>query len=65
MPKSVKKLSSIEAASGGETITVQMPLGMLEALEDSQSAFFGLCIESGRRVLEIMMEADRRALCCD
>ena len=63
MSKTVKKLSSIKAAAGGEAITVQMPLGMLEALEDSRSAFFGLCIESGRRVLETMMEADRTAAC--
>lgn len=63
MSKNVKKPSSIKAATGSETITVQMPLGMLEALEDSRSAFFGLCIESGRRVLEIMMEADRTAVC--
>ncbi len=63
MLKNDKKLSSIKAASGGEAITVQMPLGMLEALEDSRSAFFELCIESGRRVLETMMEADRTELC--
>ena len=63
MSKNVKKPSSIKAATGSETITVQMPLGMLEALEDSRSAFFGLCIESGRRVLEIMMESDRTAVC--
>jgi transposase-like protein len=61
--KNVKKPSSIKAASRGDGITVQMPLGMLEVLEDSRSAFFGLCIESGRRVLEIMMEADRTAVC--
>lgn len=63
MSKNVKKLSLIKAASCGEAITVQMPLGMLEALEESRSAFFGLCIESGRRVLETMMEADRTAAC--
>lgn len=63
MSKNVKKLSLIKAASCGEAITVQMPLGMLEALEESRNAFFGLCIESGRRVLETMMEADRTAVC--
>jgi len=63
MSKNVKKPCLIKAASDGQAITVQMPLAMLEALEDSRSAFFGLCIESGRRVLEIMMEADRTAVC--
>jgi len=63
MSKTVKKLSLIKTTPTGEAITVQMPLAMLEALEDSRSAFFGLCVESGRRVLNTMMEADRTAVC--
>lgn len=63
MKKTDKKLSFIKAASAQEAVTVQMPLAMLEALEDSRSAFFGLCVEAGRQVLETMMEADRVAQC--
>lgn len=28
-----------------------------------QQAFFGFCIKAGRRVLDLMMEADREPLC--
>jgi len=43
--------------------TVQIPLPLLSALEDAQSAFFGLCVETGKQVLAAMMEQDRIALC--
>ena len=43
--------------------TVQIPLPLLEVLEDAQSAFFGLCVETGKQVLAAMMEQDRTALC--
>jgi transposase-like protein len=42
---------------------VQIPLPLLEVLEDVQSAFFGLCVETGKQVLAAMMEQDRTALC--
>ena len=32
-------------------------------LQDVQQAFYGMCIEAGRRVLDVMMKADREALC--
>jgi transposase-like protein len=32
-------------------------------LANTRSAFFGLCVEAGRQVLEAMMEHDRTALC--
>ena len=63
MSKTDKKLSLIKGTPCGETVSVQMPLAMLAALEDSRSAFFGLCVEAGRSVLEAMMEADRTATC--
>ena len=63
MKKTDKKLSLIKGSPCGEAVSVQMPLAMLEALEDSRSAFFGLCVEAGRSVLEAMMEADRTATC--
>ena len=43
--------------------TVQIPLPLLSALEDAESAFFGLCVETGKQVLATMMEQDRVALC--
>jgi len=43
--------------------TVQIPLPLLSALEDAESAFFGLCVEAGKQVLAAMMENDRIALC--
>jgi transposase-like protein len=42
---------------------VEVPLPMLSALEDIESAFFGVCIEAGKHVLGAMMEHDRTALC--
>ncbi len=42
---------------------VELPLPMLSALEDIESAFFGVCIEAGKQVLGAMMEHDRTALC--
>jgi transposase-like protein len=43
--------------------TVQIPLPLLSVLEDAESAFFGLCVETGKQVLAVMMEDDRTALC--
>jgi putative transposase len=43
--------------------TIQIPLPLLSALEDAESAFFGLCVETGKQVLAAMMEEDRTALC--
>ena len=34
---------------------------MLSALEDIESAFFGVCIEAGKQVLDVMMEHSIRA----
>ena len=43
--------------------TVQIPLPLLSALEDAESAFFGLCVETGKEVLGAMLEHHRIALC--
>ena len=42
---------------------VQISMPMQGVLQDVQQAFYGLCIEAGLRVLDVMMEADREALC--
>jgi transposase-like protein len=36
---------------------------MLSALEDIDRAFFGVCVDAGKQVLDAMMEHDRTALC--
>ena len=43
--------------------TVQLPLPVLGTLLDAQSAFFELCVETGREVLLAMQEADRDVHC--
>jgi transposase-like protein len=43
--------------------TVQIPLPLLSVLEDAESAFFGLCVTTGKQVLAAMMEQDRTAWC--
>ncbi len=63
MTKTDKKLSLVKAPATDGAINVQIPLTLLDALEDSRSAFFGLCVETGRHVLETMMESDRVAAC--
>ena len=42
---------------------VQISMPLQGVMQDVQQAFYGLCIEAGRRVLDVMMEADREALC--
>jgi transposase-like protein len=44
-------------------VEVQIPLGMLESLEDVRDGFFALCVRAGRQVLTAMMEQDREVLC--
>jgi len=43
--------------------TVQVPLPLLEVLQDTRTAFFGLCLDAGQPVLRTMMEEDREQLC--
>jgi putative transposase len=45
------------------TAHVELPLPMLSALEDIDRAFFGVCVDAGKQVLDAMMEHDRTALC--
>lgn len=63
MSKSLTKFRDRQAPSAVERVTVELPLPLLAMLEDTQSAFFGLCVTAGKQVLEAMMEADRTALC--
>ena len=43
--------------------TVQLPLPLLDVLQDTRTAFFGLCLDAGQQVLRTMMEQDREQLC--
>jgi transposase-like protein len=43
--------------------TVQLPLPLLDVLQDTRTAFFGLCLDAGQQVLRTMMEEDREQLC--
>ena len=43
--------------------TVQLPLPLLDVLQDTRTAFFGLCVDAGQQVLRTMMEQDREQLC--
>ena len=44
-------------------VTVQLPLPLLDVLQDTRTAFFGLCLDAGQQVLHTMMEQDREQLC--
>jgi len=52
-----------QEVEGQEMVTVQLPLPMLSTLALIEDGLFGLCVETGRQVLEVMMEQDRTALC--
>lgn len=63
MSKTVKKPSRVQATSVAGTLRVEIPPQVAAVLANTRSAFFGLCVEAGRQVLEAMMEHDRTALC--
>src|SRR3990172_558666 len=63
MSKSLTKFGDRQAQSAIGAATVELSLPLLACLEQTQSAFFGLCVTAGKQVLEAMMEADRTALC--
>lgn len=55
--------STQSQAPGRESLVVELPMPVLGAVLDAREAFHELCIETGRRTLLAMMEADREALC--
>jgi transposase-like protein len=61
--KQDRKRSSKRKVQAVAARTVQLPLPVLGVLLDARSAFFELCIETGRSVLMAMQEADREILC--
>jgi transposase-like protein len=63
MSKGLTKFASRQEPVAARTATIDLPLSLLAVLEDTQSAFFGLCVDAGQQVLGALMEADRTALC--
>jgi putative transposase len=63
MAKHASKTTELPLVEGSETVTVQVPLPLLELLGDLESAFLDLCVRAGRQVFEGMMERDRTRLC--
>lgn len=54
---------SIKSKFVSNDVQVQLSVPVAGVLRDVQSAFFGLCVESGKAVLAAMMESERTALC--
>ena len=52
-----------EEVASPPVATVQLPLPLLDVLQDTRTAFFGLCLDAGQQVLHTMMEQDREQLC--
>ena len=52
-----------EELASPRVATVQLPLPLLDVLQDTRTAFFGLCLDAGQQVLHTMMEQDREQLC--
>jgi transposase-like protein len=62
MKKSLTKSIQIPQCSFANVVPVSVP-PLAAVLSDVKSAFFGLCVQTGKEVLAAMMEADRVALC--
>jgi transposase-like protein len=45
------------------TVSIEVPLPLLQEFGAIEAHFFGLCIDAGQRVLRAMMEADRTRQC--
>lgn len=54
---------SIRSKLVSQDVHAQFSLPVGNVLRDVRSAFFGLCINAGKAVLQAMMEAERTALC--
>jgi len=63
MKKSFTEKAYRQRVGEGQSVEVQIPLGLLASLQDVRQGFFSLCVSAGRQVLTAMMERDREALC--
>ncbi len=62
MAKHAKKSDHLQIVESPKAL-VEVPLPLLGALASTRNAFFGLCVDAGRQVLDAMMEQDREWLC--
>jgi transposase-like protein len=63
MTKHAKNSNHLQAIELPKTMSVEIPLPLLEAFGSIESSFFELCIDSGQQVLQALMEQDREDLC--
>ena len=64
MKRQITGRSKNQGVEGQEVVTVQLPLPLLSTLAGVENGLFGLCVETGRQVLEVMMEQDRTGRDC-
>ncbi len=62
MTKHAKKSGHLQALESPKAL-IEVPLPLLGALTNTRNAFFELCVDAGRQVLDAMMEQDREHLC--
>ena len=62
MKKSLTKSIQIPQCSFANVVSMSVP-PLAAVLSDVKSAFFGLCVQTGKEVLAAMMEAERVELC--
>jgi len=63
MTKHAKNSNHLQAVDLPKTMTVEIPLPLLEVFGGIESSLFELCVDSGQQVLQAMMEQDRENLC--
>jgi putative transposase len=63
MAKHASKSSHLQLADLPKTVDVQVPLPVLGALANAESAFFDLCVDVGKQVFSVLMEQDRETMC--
>ena len=63
MTKHAKNSNHLQAVDLPKTMTVEIPLPLLEVFGGIESSLFELCVDSGQQVLQAMMEQDREDLC--
>jgi transposase-like protein len=62
MAKHARKSDHLQIVESPKAL-VEVPLPLLGALANTRNAFFELCVDAGRQVLDAMMEQDREWLC--
>ena len=62
MTKHAKKSDHLQIVESQKAL-VEVPLPLLGALTSTRNAFFELCVDAGRQVLDVLMEQDREWLC--